>query len=159
MKIILIFLVLFLTTQVYCQDRMNKKSIYIEAGGSAGLGSINYESIFKNKGHFDLLWRIGISGFPIDKNNGFTFVIPVTFGALIGKGNHKLELGIGQGLSLTTRGKLFALTTPILGYRYQNSAKRFFFRITYTPLISYILDVQYQNWAGVSLGYNLNFKK
>ena len=156
MKITFIILSLLLTIKIYCQEFTNKKSVIFEIGGSAGVGSINYENIFNKKGQFDLLWRVGITGFPIDKNNGFVLVIPATFGTLIGQGNNKLELEIGQGFSITTKGKIFALTTPIIGYRYQNTRKRFFFRITYTPLISYIFDFQYQNWAGVSIGYKLN---
>ncbi len=158
MKIIVIILTLLLTTEIYCQDFINKKSVILEIAGSAGVGSINFENVFARKGQANLLWRVGISGFPIDKNNGFVFVLPATIGALIGQGSNKLELGIGQGVSLTTKGRLFALATPIIGYRHQNINKRYFFRITYTPLVSYILDFQYQNWAGVSIGYNLNFK-
>ena len=85
--------------------------------------------------------------------------MPGNFGVLIGQGNHKIEFGIGQGLSLTSKGRFFALATPVVGYRYQSIEKRFFFRVTYTPLISYILDFQYQNWVGVSIGYNIKFKK
>lgn len=159
MKVILTILVLIFSTQIYCQEFTNKKSLYLEIGGSAGIGSVNYENIFSEKGKINFLWRVGLSGLPIDKNNGFVVVIPATFGILFGQGSNKIELGIGQGVSITTKGNIFALTTPIIGYRYQNLTKRFFFRITYTPLISYIIDYQYQNWAGVSIGYNLNFNK
>ncbi len=159
MKITIVIISLLLTTKIFCQEFTNKESVILEIGGSARFGSANYENIFSKKGQFDLLWRVGISGFPIDKNNGFVMVIPAIFGSLIGQGNNKLELGIGQGISITTKGKIFALATPIIGYRYQNTRKRFFFRITYTPLISYIFDFQYQSWAGVSIGYNFNIKK
>lgn len=159
MKITLSFIFfLLLSTEVYCQEIVNKRSIYLEFGGSAGIGSFNYENIFTEKEKVNLLFRIGVSGFPIDKNNGFVFVVPTIFGALIGKSNNKIELGIGQALSFTTKGRIFSLATPIIGYRYQNMKKQLFFRVTYTPLISYILDIQYQHWAGVSIGYNLNFK-
>ena len=159
MKSIPIILFLMLAANLYCQDFSSKKSIYLELGGSAGIGSINYEHVFRQKGKFDLLYRVGMSGFPIDKNNGFVFVVPTTLGALVGAGNNKFEAGIGQGLSITTKGKVFSLVTPIIGYRYQNRNKRVYFRVLYTPLISYILDFQYQNWAGISIGYSLNFKK
>ena len=158
MKATFVILLLLITTELYCQKFVKKESVILEIGGSAGVGSINYESVFSKKGKANLLWRAGVSGLPIDKNNGFVFIILTTFGTLIGQGNNKLELGIGQGLSVTSKGKISSLATPIIGYRYQNAKKRLFFRITYTPLISYILDFQYQNWAGVSLGYNLSFK-
>ncbi|NOZ48019.1 MAG: hypothetical protein GXO79_14765 [Chlorobi bacterium] len=159
MKVKLTIFILILATQAFCQEFVQKKSVYIELGGSAGFGSVNYENIFNKNGKIDLLWRIGISGFPIDKNAGFVFIIPTTISGLIGKKNHKIELGIGQGISMSTKGRFFSLTTPVIGYRYQNAGKRFFYRVSYTPLISYILDFQYQNWLGISIGYNLNSMK
>ena len=158
MKTSLIILLSLLVTKLNCQELSSNKSIYVEIGGSAGVGSVNYENIFNTKGKVDFLYRIGVSGFPIDKNNGFVVVLPTTFGALMGNGNNKIEFGIGQGLSITTKGKIYSLATPIIGYRYQKAQNPLFFRVSYTPLISYILDFQYQNWAGVSIGYNLNFK-
>ena len=78
--------------------------------------------------------------------------------SLIGKHSHKLELGIGQGLTVTTKGSFFLLTIPTIGYRYQNETKNMFYRVTYTPLISYLFDFQMQQWAGISIGYTLNNK-
>ncbi len=151
-----IILILIFSTQLYSQELVPQKSIYIEFGGSAGLGSINYENIFSKKRKIDFLWRIGISGFPIDKNGGFVFVIPASFGGLIGGERHKFEFGLGQGLSFTTKGRLFILATPIFGYRFKLKKKPFYFRISYTPLISYIIDFQFQNWIGFSIAYNIN---
>jgi hypothetical protein len=71
---------------------------------------------------------------------------------------HKLEFGIGQGFTLTTKGSFFMLTTLAAGYRYQHPDKRFFYRVTYTPLVSYLVDFQMQQWAGLSIGYTFKSK-
>jgi hypothetical protein len=76
--------------------------------------------------------------------------------SLIGRNSHKLELGIGQGITITTKGSFFPLTTPVIGYRYQRESKKWFYRVSYTPLISYLVDFQIQQWAGISVGYSFN---
>jgi hypothetical protein len=50
------------------------------------------------------------------------------------------------------------LTTLAVGYRYQHPDKKFFYRVTYTPLVSYLVDFQMQQWAGVSIGYTFKSK-
>ena len=50
MKTTFIIISLLLFTEIYCQDFTNKKSVILEIGGSAGVGSINYESVFTKKG-------------------------------------------------------------------------------------------------------------
>ena len=79
--------------------------------------------------------------------------------SIIGKNSHKLELGLGQGITITTKGHFFALTTASVGYRYQSETKKWFYRVTYTPLISYIIDFQVQQLAGISIGYTFNNTK
>lgn len=140
-------------------DFTKRKSVFLEIAGSGGLGSLNYESHFLRKNVTELTWRAGLSVAPIDKNNGIGLVFPLMANALIGQQSHKLELGLGQGITITTKGNIFALTTAAIGYRYQSDSKPWFYRVTYTPLISYLVDFQLQNWAGVSVGYTLNLKK
>ena len=135
-----------------------RKSIYLELAGSGGIGSINYEKQFAQHLKTQYTWRAGFSLAPIDKNNGTGLVFPLMINALLGKKAHQLELGIGQGITLTTKGHFFALGTAVLGYRYQKPDKRWFYRVSYTPLISYLADFQYQHWAGISVGYTFNRK-
>lgn len=135
-----------------------RKSVYFEIAGSGGLGSINYEKLFYQKDNIGFTWRAGLSIAPIDKNNGMGIVFPLMLNMLIGKSAHKLELGVGQGLTITTKGSGFLLATAVIGYRYQSETKKWFYRITYTPLISYLVDFQVQQWAGVSIGYTFNKK-
>lgn len=144
-------LTLFFTIQF----SYSQKALYLELGGSGGLGSINYEKTFINKEKINYLWRAGVSVFPIDKNNGWVIVVPLMVHTLIGKGNHLIELGAGQTISITTKGSFFLRTPLALGYRYQHPDKKLFYRITYTPIISNIIDLQYQHWGGISLGFKL----
>ena len=140
-------------------NRSEPLSFFVELGGSGGLGSINIERPLYRFNPTQLNWRAGLSIAPIDRNNGTAIVFPLMINALIGKSAHRLDLGIGQGLTVTTKGRLFALTTPAVGYRYQSDAGPWFYRIAYTPLVSYIVDFQIQHWAGVSVGYTFNRQK
>ena len=158
-KTSLVFLLVFVSNSNYGQIPTNfRKSIFVEIAGSGGLGSINYEKHFFNKNRLTLTWRAGLSCAPIDKNNGTGIVFPVMVNALLGKDVHQLELGLGQGITITTKGQYFALTTAALGYRYQPETKKWFYRVTYTPLISYLIDLQIQQWGGISIGYTFNTK-
>jgi len=138
-------------------DFVKRKSIFVELAGSGGLGSLNYESSFFKKNKTELSWRAGLSFAPIDKNNGVGIVFPLLINSLVGDNSHKLELGIGQGFTITTKGRFFMLTNAVVGYSFQSERNNWFYRISYTPLISYIVDFQVQQWAGISIGYT--FKK
>lgn len=131
------------------------RGIFLEVGGTGGLASINYEKAFRQVGAMELLWRVGFTAFPVDPNNGNGIVIPTLVEGLIGESPHKLEVGLGHALTLTTKGRFFTNITPVLGYRFQDKAKRFYFRASYTPILSYLLGFQYQHWAGLSIGYTL----
>ena len=139
-------------------NAIKKNSIFVEFAGSGGLGSVNFERQFYHSDITALNYRIGLSFAPIDRNNGTAIVFPVLLNGLIGRSAHKIELGVGQGLTITTKGNLFALTTACVGYRFQTDTKHWFYRLSYTPLISYLVDFQIQHWAGVSIGYTF-FKK
>lgn len=136
----------------------NVASGYLEMAGSGGLGSLNYEKNFTAIKNTSLTWSGGLSFAPIDKNNGTGIVFPIMLHSLSGKSAGKLELGIGQGITITTRGHFFILATAAVGYRHQAPDKNFFYRITYTPIVSYLVDFQYQHWAGISFGYSFNKK-
>ncbi len=130
--------------------------IFLELGGSAGFASLNFERSFLTKKNLDLKWRVGFSTLPIDKNNGISLIFPVLAEVLVGKGAHKFEGGLGQTFTVSTQGNIFLLMPAVIGYRYQPPDKRIFFRASYTPIISYLLNFQYQNWGGLSIGYRFN---
>lgn len=49
------------------------------------------------------------------------------------------------------------MLTPLVGYRYQSpqtTAHPWFYRVTYTPIISYLLQFQYQHWLRLVWGIN-----
>ena len=125
-----------------------------ELAGSGGLASFNYEHLVLDKPILDLHIRYGFSLIPIDKNNGVNLIFPIMLHSIIGKTDHKLDLAIGQAISFTTKGSFFISAPLALGYRYQPLEKKYFLRISYTPLLSYLIDIQLQNWAGITFGYN-----
>lgn len=156
MRLSLVILLLFPPLVLSGQgDPATQRGVFLEIAGSGGLGSINYESIFFQRDLLGVSFRSGLSIAPIDRNNGTGLVFPVMLNALIGRNHHRLEAGIGQGITITTRGSFYLLTTMALGYRFQPQDSPWFYRVSYTPLLSYLLDVQYQHWAGISVGYTL----
>jgi len=160
MRILLIIIfVLFFSITAFSQTIESKdNSAIFELAGNGGLCSINFEKNICKKKISEFNWRIGLSFAPIDKNNGIGLVFPLMVNSLIGKNSHKLELGFGQGITITTKGNFFALALANIGYRYQPSTSKLFYRITYTPLISYIFDFQIQQWGGISIGYTFKCK-
>ena len=141
------------------ESQKKRKSVYLEIAGSGGLGSINYEKCFLKKNYTEYTWRAGISFMPIAKRAGTAIVFPLMINSIIGKNSHKLDLSLGQGLTLTTKGNFFILTTAAFGYRYQSENKNWFYRIAYTPLISYIYNFQVQQWGGITIGCTINNPK
>lgn len=150
-----IFLIL-LSSSAFGQTKLPRKAFFFELAGSGGLASFNYEKSFYKKANTEFTWRAGLSLAPIDRNNGTGLVFPLMVHSISGKGSHKLELGLGQGITITTKGSFFILTTASIGYRYQPESKKCFYRVTYTPLISYLVDFQVQQWFGLSIGYTFN---
>ncbi|MFI5171538.1 MAG: hypothetical protein ACHQFW_04065 [Chitinophagales bacterium] len=153
-----IITLLFISSITFGQSDIKRKSVFLEIAGSGGLGSVNFEKLFCEKNNTEFTWRTGLSIAPIDKNNGTGIVFPLMVHSITGKGAHKLEFGLGQGITITTKGSFFAMTTASVGYRYAPEKKNWFYRATYTPLISYLVDFQIQQWGGLSVGYTFNNK-
>ncbi|MDX1350631.1 MAG: hypothetical protein R3279_10310 [Putridiphycobacter sp.] len=135
------------------------KYISVELAGSGGFGSFNYEHPILCKQTVTLNMRYGFSMAPIDKQNGTNLIFPILLHGLIGRRAHQLDLAIGQAISITTKGSFFLSAPLACGYRYQPANKRFFIRLSYTPILSYLIDVQWQHWAGITYGFKLNQKK
>ncbi len=155
MRCFLLSLILFVAHPAGNALLAQTKSVSLELGGSAGLASVNWEKTFREAENHTLAYRIGLSGFPIDRNSGFTFVLPLAIQARWGARPHQFETAMGLSVSFTTRAKLFSQAIPAIGYRYQKEGKRLFFKAAYTPLISFIFNWQYQHWAGLTIGYDL----
>jgi len=153
-KLFFLSVILFCFSHLTSQETAPKEqSVFFELAGSGGLASLNYERSLFQKKRMDFTLRAGLSLAPVDKNNGTAIVFPIMFNGLFGENAHKLEVGLGQGVSITTKGSFFLLTTAALGYRFYTPSNRWFYRATYTPLISYFFDFQVQHWGGISIGY------
>ncbi|XOV67742.1 MAG: hypothetical protein ACFHU9_00960 [Fluviicola sp.] len=133
------------------QDR---GSVLLEVGGVGGFGSLSYSKQFKSWEKLALEYRAGISFVPIDKNNGNGIIFPLLVHATYGSGKHFADVGIGQSITVTTRGSAFVRMPASFGYRLQTNG-RMFYRVAYTPLISYIYNFQWEHWGGVTIGFNL----
>ncbi|MEM9930358.1 MAG: hypothetical protein AAF840_11105 [Bacteroidota bacterium] len=157
MKLLLAgLLYLLLSLPLLSQESyLGAKSISFELGGVGGVASLNYERVFLERKRYALAGRVGLSFAPVDRNNGTAIIIPVLVEALIGRSRSRLELGVGQGFTVTTKGNPFALTIASVGYRFQGNNSRFYYRIAYTPLVSYLIDFQVQHWGGIGIGYRL----
>lgn len=132
-------------------------AISVELAGVGGFGSVSYSKEFQRFNQWGLEYRAGISFVPIDQNNGNGFIFPVLVHATYGNGKHFADLGVGQTLTVTTRGSLFVRMPTSFGYRFQTEG-RIFYRIAYTPIISYIYNAQWEHWGGVTIGFNLHKK-
>lgn len=135
-----------------------QRHLSLELGGSGGIASLNYERSLLEKADWRLDMRIGFSTLPVDANNGWILVFPVMAHAILLPGQHRIDLGAGQAISLTTKGSFFLRAPLSLGYRFQPTDKRFYLRAAYTPIVSYLLDFQWEHWAGITLGYRLSPK-
>jgi len=151
------------------------RDVFLELGGSGGLGSVNYEKWrppapvkrggpYGHEGPDPKPWwigiRCGIGASPIDKNNGWVAVFPVMGSILFEpyRSSHALEISAGFAPSVTTKGAFFIKSPLALGYRYwpDDEDKKIFFRATYTPIFAWLVDVQWQHWFGISIGYKLS---
>lgn len=156
------YLIVLFTLFFACSPTENCRAqtsfISLDVAGSGGFGSINYEHSVYHRENIVVNMRYGFSFAPIDKNNGTNLIFPVLAHFIFGQQNHKLDIGLGQALSLTTRGSFFIAAPLALGYRFQPKEKPLYFRIAYTPILSYLVDLQWQNWAGISFAYQLKRK-
>lgn len=173
--ILLIWSILTFFLGTTCLAQNSKHKLFFEAGGSGGLASFNYEHWFppSTRPHtgwdgddgiskFQFTFRGGIGLSPIDKNNGWVIVLPAMFNCIYGKHTsaHRLEFGAGIAPSITTTlGGAYIKSPLMFGYRFAPKDKRIFLRADYTPIFGWLVDVQWQHWFGVSVGYTLKEKE
>ncbi|MFQ5865286.1 MAG: hypothetical protein ACE5IW_08680 [bacterium] len=153
-------LVMTLPDNSFAQSaRTDHNSIYLELLGNGILYSINYDRMFSES----ICGRIGIMYIPTGEVDGEenvnVTIVPVTANYLVGKGKHKLELGLGalfvfadrdfdeQGGAVDEQG---VAGTATFGYRFQPLNGGFVFRIGFTPIFT---DNGFAPWGGLSFGY------
>jgi hypothetical protein len=152
------FLIFFINGSLFASsDSLAKmRSVHAELAGTGGIYSVFYEQRFcKTK----LLLHTGFSCYGTGKRT--LFVFPVLVKKTFGNSNHRIETGIGNTITISIRQgfQIFPRALLLLGWRFQKNESPWIFRIAYTPMISYIADLQYQHWAGISIGYTLKTKK
>lgn len=120
-----------------------------------GLYSLSYERTFGAK---QWMLQPGLSVYAADSRP--LIIIPVMFKKAFGKGAHRFETGIGQGFTLRPDNglKFFARGLLLAGWRMQRNESPWIFRAFYMPYISYLINVQYQHWGGVGIGYQIGGK-
>ena len=126
---------------------------HLEAMGTGGLASFSYEHQFMGYSSGRMSWRIGLSAFPIDQNTGTVLVFPFLLQGQHGRGKLRLEYGLGQIPSVTTKGSFFMRGSGLLGLRWEEADRPWIVRASYTPLLSYLVDWQYEHWGGLSVGF------
>jgi hypothetical protein len=160
LKIFLFVAALWCSCTLFSQD-IKPITFFLEAGGSGGFGSLNLDRLFYAKKNVRWSYRAGASYSPGNNNQGSTPVIlifPTLINFIYGKKDHFAEAGAGQSLALSSNPAIFSRLTLNAGYRFQRNEGGWFFRVSYTPLVSFIYDFQWQHWGGIGIGYTLKNK-
>lgn len=135
--------------------------VFVEAGGFAGLGSINYEKTLVTRGILGLGPRFGI-GFNrfIDYQDKFNpdFAIPIALSMHAGK-NWKGEFGAGVtysnvvhvGPDLEPERQSAMHLVGSLGGRYHNIEGGLMVRIGYSPIFERFS--QLRHWGYIGIGF------
>lgn len=151
-------------TQFECiaqsESKPSDETAFLEVGGFAGLGSINYEKMLVTKGICSLGPRFGL-GFNrfMDYRDKFNpdFAIPLALSMHAGK-NWKGEFGIGitysnvvhAGTDLEPERQSAMHLNGNIGARYQNMNGGLMIRIGYSPLIERFN--YFRHWAYLGIG-------
>lgn len=123
------------------------------------MASINLENTIHQKGNLRVAFRSGFSYIPIDKNNGGALIFPNMIHGSYGKEVHFADFGFGLAPSITSKLAGAYIRLPLsFGYRIQPKEKKYYLRFSYTPLVSFLFDFQWQHWAGITYGIKLKPK-
>jgi hypothetical protein len=139
----------------------SRVSLFIEAGGAGGYGSLNGELDFLSYEKWTMSGRLGLSMYKLmDFERRFNpeLIVPLTFSLRYGK-KHQAELGVGPSFSSfpvlkqMEKQRAFLLSANfMLGYRY-TTAKHFFYRLAFTPM--YETNKSFRPWFGLAIGKRL----
>ncbi|WP_296700462.1 hypothetical protein [Algoriphagus sp.] len=92
-KILFGFLLFFIAGNLYSQEKLPTKSVYLELGGPGLPYSFNYDFRFDKEKVDSWGMRLGFGGFAAEGESFFS--IPIMANRLMGKGPHYFEIGIG----------------------------------------------------------------
>ncbi|MBA4852466.1 hypothetical protein [Emticicia sp. BO119] len=138
-------------------------SIYVEALGMGGYGSINYERFIYQQKKLHIGVRLGVGTYRLrdfETNLNPDITIPFALNAYYGK-THHAEVGIGQTFTsivgastvdfrVNRQNSLSSNFT--VGYRYQKSNGGMMVRVNYSPIVS--INQSFKHWYGLSVGYS-----
>ena len=138
-----------------------KNLMFLELGGAAGYGSVNYELLVKKLQKMKLSARVGLSSHKFrDFQNEFNpdIILPISINTYFGY-NHHIELGVGQVFSsiiyadkvnFEPRRRNNLSTNISIGYRFQKEAPGTVFKIAYTPIIQN--NRVFTDWFSAAIG-------
>ncbi|QDK81118.1 hypothetical protein EXU85_21875 [Spirosoma sp. KCTC 42546] len=139
----------------------SRNTIYVEGLGSGGFYSVNYERLLLLKEKQAYGFRVGISYFG---NSPTNLTLTGELFALIGKGSHHGDFGIG--ITGVTRGNIEAspislrknllVAVPRLSYRYQKPTGGLMLRTGFTPIIELSGETidRFGPWLGLAIGHS-----
>lgn len=161
-KLFSIILFCFCFSAIAQIEIIGKKNLmFLELGGAAGYGSVNYELLVKKLQKMKLSARVGLSSHKFrDFQNKFNpdIIVPISINTYFGY-NHHIELGVGQVFSsiiyadkvnFEPRRRNNLSTNISIGYRFQNEAPGTVFKIAYTPIIQN--NRVFTNWFSAAIG-------
>ena len=163
LTIVSVFLLYKTTSAQYSSNPVAANTVYLEAFGMGGYGSLNYERLVLRHKDLHVGVRLGAGTYRLrdfETNINPDLTVPFAVNAYYGK-THHIELGVGQTFTSivkasqvdfkVTRDNTFSSNIN-LGYRYQKSSRGMMFRINYNPIIS--TNSVFKHWYGVSIGYS-----
>lgn len=138
-------------------------TVYIEALGMGGYGSLNYERQLYQKKKLHIGVRLGVGTYRLrdfETKLNPDITLPFSLNAYYGK-THHIEVGLGQTFTsivgaspvdfkVERQNTLSSNFT--IGYRFQRSSRGMMFRVNYSPIIS--LNQSFKHWYGASIGYS-----
>ena len=155
-----VVIVFFSSHSIGQENRHTKNVVYYELGGiSFAPFSINYERLIGEGERVQLSIGIGaavtnyISKPSTIEIKGYQLLFPLQANLLIGKKNHKIEIGYGMPFAIEKEefGISSGLYVLRLGYRYQTYQKGLFFRASVNPAILAIVPAI---MGSLAIGYN-----
>ena len=138
-----------------------RRSVYLELLGLGGLYSLNFDQQFS--GNWFARAGLEILGDGVAPNEiAFFPVVPLSAGALLGEGMHRVEIGGGlligylpSEISGWPAGLSLGETSLLLSYRYQPRSGGLMLRVGFAPLLISTQGggLQTLQRPGVSVGY------
>lgn len=158
-KILLLTVCLFVTFSVFGQDQLKRHAVYAELGGSAFIGSVNYDFRF-HPGNDGAGMRVGFGYVPD------VLIFPIGLNGVLGKNRVAFEYGAGLSAAVfVNNSDLYSFSeqvAPRFGYLFYGKAgiritpenSGFFCSLHWNPLIN--ANETMWGWVGLGLGYSWN---